>query len=146
MRTREEILAAVREGRLTHTQAMELIRQPPAPPEPPPPPPEPAPAAPAAAPPPEEPQEYNLIKGDRQPPRFKVATESGWCSVYFDGLRRPVTLPAELWEEILQEGNAERLRAFLTENRAKFRSKKRKVAPGKEEPGNACPQPCTAST
>lgn len=128
---REEILAQVRQGRLTHTQAMELIRS----------------ASPQPEPPPakkkEEPEEYDYTqKADRQPPHFRVAEVSGWCSVYFAGLRRPFTMPAELWEEILKPENADRLRAFLAENRTRFRSKKRKLSPkteGAKNAGEACP-------
>jgi hypothetical protein len=61
----------------------------------------------------------------RQPPRFKVAENSGWCSVYFDGLRRPCTLPSALWLELIEPENLERFRKFLEENKANFRNKTR---------------------
>jgi hypothetical protein len=57
------------------------------------------------------------------PPVFKVATKSGWCSVYFDGLRRPCTLPAQLWLELLEEENIRRFKQFLEENKGQFKNK-----------------------
>jgi hypothetical protein len=127
--TREEILKAVHEGRMTHTQAMTAIRAPAqvaAPAQSTPPPPE----VPAPGP---EPECYNHVEPDRHQPRFKVASESGWCSVYLDGLRRPVSLPAELWEEILD--NADRLRQFLKDNQGQFRSKKRRLSTQEQATG-----------
>jgi hypothetical protein len=63
-------------------------------------------------------------KRERKPPHFRVAIKSGWCSVYFDGLRRPCTLPASLWEELLEADNIQRFRAFLEHNKEHFRNKK----------------------
>lgn len=133
--TKSEIMAEVKAGRMTFTEAMEKLAAPP-----------PKPARPAVqpAPPPVPAKAFDNTKPrERKPPRFKVAEQSGWCSVYFDGLRRPVTLPAELWEELLGEENLPRLRAFLEENRTKFRSRKRRLAdaatPGAE--ANAAPVP-----
>jgi len=60
-------------------------------------------------------------RGMRKSPQFKVAVNSGWCSVYFDGLRRPCTLPAVLWLELLENGD--RLKQFIKENEKLFRYK-----------------------
>jgi hypothetical protein len=59
----------------------------------------------------------------RRKPRFKVADNSGWCSVYFDGLRRPCTLPSALWLELLEDENLEAFKKFLEENKQRFRNK-----------------------
>ncbi|MGH7175122.1 MAG: hypothetical protein ACREGR_02050 [Minisyncoccia bacterium] len=125
--SRDEIMRRVQAGLLTITQAMELIHQQedavkiqqPPPEE------KPAPVLETA---PTGPYDHTKDQSRIQP-QFAVAEKSGWCSVYFHGLRRPVTLPAELWEELLEECNATRLRDFLKENRTSFRSKKRCLAP-----------------
>ncbi len=62
-----------------------------------------------------------LEKLDRKPPRFKVAVVSGWCSVYFDGLRRPCTLPSKLWLELLE--HSDNLKRFIAANEKFFRNK-----------------------
>lgn len=96
--TREDILARVKRGDLGTEEALVLLekldklRPPP-----------PSPAA-------------------RNPPTFQVAEKSGWCSVYFDGLRWPCTLPSKLWLELLE--NSERFKKFLEENKTKFRDRK----------------------
>jgi hypothetical protein len=101
--TKADILAKVERHELSTTEALVLIEKlermeraklPPAPPPP-----------------------------VRQPPRFKVADNSGWCSVYFDGLRRPCTLPSALWLELMEPDNLERFRKFLEENKERFRNK-----------------------
>lgn len=101
--TREDILARVKRNELGTDDALILLEKldrlrPPAPPAPP-----------AAA---------------RNPPRFQVAEKSGWCSVYFDGLWRPCTLPSKLWLELLEPENSERFKKFLEDNKSKFRDKK----------------------
>lgn len=50
--------------------------------------------------------------------KFKVAERSGWLSVYFESLRRPCTLPASLWKELIE--NVDNLKKFLDENKEKF--------------------------
>jgi len=60
---------------------------------------------------------------ERFPPRFKVAEKSGWCSVYFDGLWRPCTLPSSLWLELLAPQNIARFKEFLEANKNRFRNK-----------------------
>lgn len=59
----------------------------------------------------------------REPPQFKVAEKSGWCSVYFDGLRYPCTLPCDLWLELLETDNLERFRSFIAEHKQEFKTK-----------------------
>ncbi len=59
----------------------------------------------------------------RAPPKFKVAMKSGWCSVYFDGLRRPCTLPASLWLELLEPATVEKFKAFLEHNKDHFKDR-----------------------
>lgn len=67
---------------------------------------------------------HHPVQPQRNPPRFQVAEKSGWCSVYFDGMWRPCTLPSKLWLELLEEDNIERFKQFLTENKSKFRDRK----------------------
>lgn len=62
---------------------------------------------------------------EHYPPMFKVAEKSGWCSVYFQGMWRPCTLPSALWLELLETENVERFKKFLEENKNKFRNKER---------------------
>lgn len=59
----------------------------------------------------------------RKPPQFKVAEKSGWCSVYFDGLWQPCTLPSRIWLELLEDENVKRFKQFLEENKDQFRNK-----------------------
>ena len=59
----------------------------------------------------------------REPPTFKVATKSGWCSVYFSGMWRPCTLPSNLWLELLEPSNVDRFKKFIEENKLFFRNK-----------------------
>lgn len=98
--TREDILARVKRNELSTDEALILLEKldrlrPPPPPAP-----------------------------LRSPPKFKVADKSGWCSIYFDGMWRPCTLPSKLWLELLEPENVERFKAFLEENKTKFRDRK----------------------
>lgn len=97
--TREEvrkaILESVKTGSKTPTQALAELRQ----------------------------LDEEEKKLSRSPPRFKVAEKSGWCSVYFHGLRRPCTLPSALWLELIETENFERFRKFLADNKSLFRNK-----------------------
>lgn len=47
---------------------------------------------------------------------FKVG-QSGWVSVYWGG-RFPTTLPGEVWERILKPENADKIHAYIKEQRA----------------------------
>ncbi len=93
--TKKEIINAVKENKLTPTQALAELKK----------------------------LEIVEKKSSRRPPKFKVAEKSGWCSVYFDGLRRPITVPAMLWLELLEPENLENLKNFLKENERLFRNK-----------------------
>jgi hypothetical protein len=62
-------------------------------------------------------------KAEKKPPIFKVATKSGWCSVYLHGMRYPCTLPADVWLELLEPENIDRLKAFIKANSHLFKNK-----------------------
>lgn len=98
--TREDILSKVKRSELSTEEALVLLDKldrlrPPQPPEP-----------------------------LRSPPKFQVAEKSGWCSVYFEGLRWPCTLPSKLWLELLEPETLDRFKKFLEENKANFRDRK----------------------
>lgn len=121
MTSRAEILAMARKNEITPLEAMEMLRgleqeqlkvsQTEVP--------EPSPV----------PEPVNGPQPQQRPrtsagnPDFRVAERSGWASVYFYGLRHPVTVPAGLWEELLAEGNLARFRQFLADNKDKFHNK-----------------------
>jgi hypothetical protein len=62
-------------------------------------------------------------QASRKPPIFKVATKSGWCSVYLHGMRYPCTLPAKIWLELIETENVDRLKEFLKANAHLFKNK-----------------------
>ena len=99
--TREDILARVKRGDLGTDEALVLLEK-----------------LDRLRPPPP------VAQAARNPPRFKVAEKSGWCSIYFDGLWRPCTLPSKLWQELLEAENVERFKKFLEDNKSKFRDRK----------------------
>jgi hypothetical protein len=91
--TKQDILAKVERGELKASEAMSLI------------------------------EKLDRLEKKKKAPKFKVAEKSGWCSIYFDGLRYPCTLPAECWEELLEQENLTRLQNFLKENKHLFKTK-----------------------
>ncbi len=64
-----------------------------------------------------------MAEANRQPPRFAVAEKSGWLSIYFDGLRFPVSLPYECATALLSDEQVTAARAYLEANKGRFKTK-----------------------
>ena len=60
---------------------------------------------------------------DRKPPRFEVAAKSGWLSIYFDGLRFPVSLPYDCAVSLFSDEIVAAARAYLSANKGRFKIK-----------------------
>jgi hypothetical protein len=64
-----------------------------------------------------------MTEVDRKPPRFAVAEKSGWLSIYFDGLRFPVSLPHDCACVLFSDEQVAAVRAFLDANKGHFKVK-----------------------
>ena len=64
-----------------------------------------------------------MKEADRKPPRFAVAEKSGWLSIYFDGLRFPVSMPYECAVALFAEEQVAAARAYLEANQGRFKIK-----------------------
>ena len=64
-----------------------------------------------------------MAEVNRKPPRFAVAEKSGWLSVYFDGLRFPVSMPFECAVALFSDEQVAAARAYLEANRGRFKVK-----------------------
>jgi hypothetical protein len=64
-----------------------------------------------------------MADADRKPPRFAVAEKSGWLSIYFDGLRFPVSLPYECASALFSDEIVGAARAYLEANKGRFKVK-----------------------
>jgi hypothetical protein len=64
-----------------------------------------------------------LREADRKPPRFAVAEKSGWLSIYFDGLRFPVSMPYECAVALFYDEQVAAVRAYLEANKSRFKVK-----------------------
>lgn len=64
-----------------------------------------------------------LKEADRKPPRFAVAEKSGWLSIYFDGLRFPVSLPYDCACLLFSDEQVAAARAYLEANKGRFKVK-----------------------
>jgi hypothetical protein len=117
MLSREDILAQARKNEITPRQAMEMIRELEVSP------PEPEADTATATAVAEEPKKPSVPKPrpKKGHPEFRVAVNSGWCSIYFFGLRRPVTIPSVLCHELLD--NLDQFRQFLEGHKEDFRNK-----------------------
>ena len=65
-----------------------------------------------------------MADANRKPPRFAVAEKSGWLSIYFDGLRFPVSMPYECAADLFSDEQVAAARAYLEANRGRFKVKK----------------------
>ena len=64
-----------------------------------------------------------MAEVNRKPPRFAVAEKSGWLSIYFDGLRFPVSMPYECASILFSDEQVAAARAYLEANRGRFKVK-----------------------
>ncbi|HEY7331244.1 MAG TPA: hypothetical protein VH592_26660 [Gemmataceae bacterium] len=64
-----------------------------------------------------------MREADRKPPRFAVAEKSGWLSIYFDGLRFPVSMPYECAVALFSDEQVAEVRAYLEANKSRFKVK-----------------------
>ena len=64
-----------------------------------------------------------MADADRKPPRFAVAEKSGWLSIYFDGLRFPVSLPYKCASVLFSDEQVAAARAYLEANKGRFKVK-----------------------
>jgi hypothetical protein len=64
-----------------------------------------------------------MAEVNRKPPRFAVAEKSGWLSIYFDGLRFPVSMPYECAVGLFTDEQVAAVRAYLEANKTRFRVK-----------------------
>ena len=64
-----------------------------------------------------------MADANRKPPRFAVAEKSGWLSIYFDGLRFPLSMPYECACLLFSDEQVAAARAYLEANRARFKIK-----------------------
>ena len=64
-----------------------------------------------------------MADANRKPPRFAVAEKSGWLSIYFDGLRFPVSMPYECAVALLSDEQVAAARAYLEANKGRFKVK-----------------------
>lgn len=64
-----------------------------------------------------------LKEADRKPPRFAVAEKSGWLSIYFDGLRFPVSLPYDCACLLFSDEQVAAARVYLEANKGRFKVK-----------------------
>ena len=64
-----------------------------------------------------------MADANRKPPRFAVAEKSGWLSIYFDGLRFPVSMPYECAVALFSDEQVAAARAYLEANRGRFKVK-----------------------
>jgi hypothetical protein len=64
-----------------------------------------------------------LKEAARKPPRFAVAEKSGWLSIYFDGLRFPVSLPYDCACLLFNDEQVAAARAYLEANKGRFKVK-----------------------
>ena len=65
-----------------------------------------------------------MADADRKPPRFAVAEKSGWLSIYFDGLRFPVSMSYECAAALFSDEQVAAARSYLEANRGRFKVKK----------------------
>ena len=66
-----------------------------------------------------------MADANRKPPRFVVAEKSGWLSIYFDGLRFPVSMPYECAVALFSDEQVAAARAYLEANKGRFKVKNR---------------------
>jgi hypothetical protein len=64
-----------------------------------------------------------MAEVNRKPPRFAVAEKSGWLSIYFDGLRFPVSMPYECAVALFSDDQVAAARAYLEANKGRFKVK-----------------------
>ena len=64
-----------------------------------------------------------MAEVSRKPPRFAVAEKSGWLSIYFDGLRFPVSVPYECAVDLFSDEIVAAARDYLEANRGRFKVK-----------------------
>ena len=64
-----------------------------------------------------------MADANRKPPRFAVAEKSGWLSIYFDGLRFPVSMPYECAVALFSDEQVVAARAYLEANKGRFKVK-----------------------
>ena len=64
-----------------------------------------------------------MADANRKPPRFAVAEKSGWLSIYFDGLRFPVSMPYECAVALFSDEQVVAARAYLEANKRRFKIK-----------------------
>jgi hypothetical protein len=64
-----------------------------------------------------------MAEANRKPPRFAVAEKSGWLSIYFDGLRFPVSMPYECAVVLFSDDQVAAARAYLEANKGRFKVK-----------------------
>ena len=64
-----------------------------------------------------------MAEANKKPPRFAVAEKSGWLSIYFDGLRFPVSLPYESAVALFSDEQVAAVRAYLEANKGRFKVK-----------------------
>jgi len=65
-----------------------------------------------------------IAEANRKPPRFTVAEKSGWLSIYFDGLRFPVSMPYDCACILFSDEIVAAARAYMEANRGRFKIKK----------------------
>jgi hypothetical protein len=65
-----------------------------------------------------------MREANRKPPRFAVAEKSGWLSIYFDGLRFPVSMPYDCACLLFSDEQVAAARAYLEANKGRFKVKK----------------------
>ena len=62
-----------------------------------------------------------MAEVNRKPPRFAV--ESGWLSIYCDGLRFPVSMPYECAVVLFSDEQVAAARTYLEANKGRFKVK-----------------------
>jgi hypothetical protein len=64
-----------------------------------------------------------MKQADRKLPRFAVAEKSGWLSIYFDGLRFPVSMPYDCAVVLFSDEQVAAARVYLEANKGRFKVK-----------------------
>lgn len=64
-----------------------------------------------------------MKEAERKPPRFAVAEKSGWLSIYFDGLRFPVSMPYDCARLLFSDEQVAAARAYLEANEGRLKVK-----------------------
>ena len=64
-----------------------------------------------------------MTEVNHKPPHFAVTEKSGWLSIYFDGMRYPVSMPYECAVALFSGEQVAAARAYLEANKTRFKVK-----------------------